>query len=223
MAIRIDETFTLQAPIERVFQFVVDPNQVVHCLPGAELTGETGERTYTGRIKLKVGPVVAAYSGQVRMLTVDAAAHRVQLLGEGRESGGAGSAKMTMTTSMRALSPSATEVHVEAELDVAGKIVTFGRGMIENVNKQLFRQFVDCLRVRLESPATTADATPLAEPIVAGGPPASVADAAHAPADHRAPEGQPLRIVPLVLRALWESLAKIFRGASSTDKNERGG
>jgi uncharacterized protein len=222
MAIRIDETFALQAPIDRVFQFVIDPRQVVQCLPGAELTGETGERTYTGRIKLKVGPVVAAYSGQMRMVTVDAGAYRVQLVGEGKESGGAGSAKMTMTTSMRALSPGATEVHVEAELDVAGKIVTFGRGMIENVNKQLFRQFVDCLRARLERPVSGAEPAPDAEPTATGRPAAVVAASPEtAPATSGA-ASPPLRVIPLVLRAIWESLARVLGRKSAADKKETG-
>ena len=37
MAIEITEKFTVAAPIERVWDFLVDPSQVVTCMPGAQL------------------------------------------------------------------------------------------------------------------------------------------------------------------------------------------
>lgn len=220
MAIRIEETFTLRAPVDRVFGFIVDPGQVVHCLPGAELTGQADARTYTGRIKVKVGPVTAGYGGQARLVVVDAAEHRVQLVGEGRESGGPGSAKLTMTTVMRALGPSETEVHVEAELDVVGKIVSFGRGMIENVNAQMFRQFVQCLRSRLEQPepAEAPGATPAPAAESSVGRPIGGERAAEALAPAPPP---PIRILPVVLRAVVQSLVRLIRRRPATGASDR--
>jgi len=209
MATRIDETFALQAPIDRVFRFLTDPHDVAQCLPGAELTGQTDQTTYTGRIRVKVGPITASYDGQVRMLVVDAAQHRVQLAGEGKESTGAGSARITMTATMRPLGPGATDVQVEAVLDVAGKVVTFGRGMVDNVNKQLFRQFVERVRAHVESPPADADAT-------AGTAAAPASDVAGAAETGRVtavpvPSPSPLRIVPIALRAIWQSIAEVVR------------
>ena len=42
MALKIDESFEVQAPVQRVWEFLIDPRQVVTCLQGAELTGGTG-------------------------------------------------------------------------------------------------------------------------------------------------------------------------------------
>ena len=167
MAFRIEEAFRVETPIERVWQYIIDPYRVVRCLPGAELTGEESDRTYLGRVKVKVGPIMASYAGRAQLAEVDEARHTVRLIGKGRESGGAGSARLTMTSRLTTVAGGATEIRVEADVDVAGKIVQFGRGMIEGVSRQLFRQFADCIRADLETavsaehPASPTEAKPL--------------------------------------------------------------
>jgi carbon monoxide dehydrogenase subunit G len=221
MAFGIQETFRVQASVDRVWKYLVDPHQVVTCLPGAELTGDEGERVYLGKVKVKVGPVTASYSGRARLTDVDDAQHVVRMTAEGRETGGAGSAKLRMTSRVDALADGACEVRVDAEVDVAGKIVQFGRGMIEAVSKQLFREFVTCVTARLEGPrevsapsqrgeteapqstgVTAAESTGPARP-AATTQPAARASEAGAGTPHAA---KPVAIVPLVLRALWSSL-----------------
>ena len=249
MSLRIEETFRLQAPPDRVWAYLVDPRQVVTCLPGAELTAVESETTFLGKVKVKVGPVVAAYSGKVVITERDDAARVVKLVGEGRESGGAGSAKMTMTSTLAALPDGGTEVRVVADLDIVGKLVQFGRGMIESVNKQLFKQFTDCVRATLEAPvaapvaiaaptaapsppapaasgalATTTAAPTLAAPATATTAPATSAPTVGAyappPAMVAAPrdatsaplaKAEPVRLLPLVLRALWENALALLR------------
>ena len=153
MSHRIEETFQLRAPVDRVWTYLVDPRQVVDCLPGAELTDVQSDTTFLGRVKIKVGPVTAAYNGKVTITARDDGAHVVSMVGEGRESGGAGSAKMTMTSRLATLPGGDTEVHVTADVDVVGKAAQFGRGMIESVNKQLFKQFTECVKGTLEQRA----------------------------------------------------------------------
>ena len=206
MAFRIQETFAVNAPLDRVWRYIIDPHRVVRCLPGAELTGEEAERTYLGRVKVKVGPVTASYSGRAQLADVDEANHSVRLTGEGRETGGAGSARLAMTSRVIALSGGATEIRVEADLDIAGKIVQFGRGMIEGVSKQLFRQFADCVRAELETPLPAAEATaPTPTPSRAP----SGASAVAPPAAPRAVE--PVRALPLLFKWLWSALLDLIR------------
>ena len=163
MAFRIEETFRVEAPIERVWRYIIDPYSVVRCLPGAELTGKESDRTYLGRVKVKVGPITAGYAGRAQLADVDEARHSVRLTGEGRESGGAGSARLTMTSRLTAMADGATEIRVEADIDVAGRIIQFGRGMIEGVSKQLFRQFAECIRAELATPVGVAHPAPPTE------------------------------------------------------------
>ena len=221
MSFRTEETFQIQAPPDRVWEFLVDPRQVVTCLPGAELTSVQDESTFLGRVKVKVGPVATAYSGKVVIMERDDAARVLRMVGEGRESAGSGSAKVVITSAVTALPGRGSDVRVTAELDVVGRIAQFGRGMIESVNKQMFRQFTECVRAKLEA----SDAVPGAQaanaaPATGAGrsaalPPAAPADATFVAPGARQPERltteavQPIRLLPLLGRALWDWLARL--------------
>ena len=209
MPFKTEETFQLHAPADRVWAYLVDPRQVVTCLPGAELTSVQDASTFLGKVKVRVGPVAVAYSGKVVITERDDAARVVRMVGEGRESAGAGSAKVLITSTVAALPDGGTEVRVTADADIVGKIAQFGRGMIESVNKQMFRQFTECVRANLETPAAAVP-EPSAPSVTI--PPASPADATFvAPArqpQHMTIETVPaVRLLPLIARALWDWLA----------------
>jgi uncharacterized protein len=188
MPFRIEQRFEVQAPVERVWEYLIDPARVVQCLPGAELLEQQSEHTFLGAIKVKVGPLAMTYKGQVTFAEMDEQAHRVRVQGEAREVGGSGSTKVTMISKVAALPGAGSEVVVNADVDLVGKIVQFGRGMIEEVSKQMFRQFSACVKQQLEV----------------------------APADQAAPsppavEPQAVKAAPLLARSLWAILVRFFR------------
>lgn len=214
MSFRIEESFELHAPVDAAWRYLADPRQVVNCLPGAELTEVKDDATYIGRVKVKVGPVTAAYDGKVTITSRDDAAHVVSMVGEGRERTGSGSAKMTMTSRLTPISSSVTQVQVTADVDIVGKAAQFGRGMIESVNKQLFRQFTACVRGTLEAPVTTLDAQTTT---VAGPPSNDIGSTSAAPILAAAPPlvivpRQPVRILPLLWRTFLEWFRRMFSG-----------
>ena len=184
MAFKIEESFEVEAPVRRVWEYLIDPARVAVCLPGAELLESRGDQSYLGAVKVKVGPVAMSYKGVVKFTELDEQAREVRLVGEGREAGGGGSAKLTMLSKIKSLPNGSSQVIVEAEVDVVGKIVQFGRGMIEEVSRQLFRQFAACAKQHLE---------------VAEGPQAVEA----APTEPEA-----VSAVSLSLRALWAMIVR---------------
>jgi carbon monoxide dehydrogenase subunit G len=186
---RIEERFAVRAPAGAVWSFLVDPRRVVTCLPGAELTEVVDPRTFLGNVKVKVGPVTVAYKGRIVMVEVDEAARRVKMTGEGRETTGTGSAKMTMESALAELPGGETEVRVVSEVDVVGRLVQLGRGMIEQVSHQIFGQFADSVRRTLE-----AEGQP-------GGAPAGPAPG----------PARPVAAIPLLLRALWAWILALLR------------
>jgi carbon monoxide dehydrogenase subunit G len=181
--LKIEERFQVAAPPERVFAFLSDPRSVVVCMPGAELESLESERRFLGRVTVKVGAVQVAYKGAVELTLVEAATRRLHAVGEGREQGGAGKVGLELELRVTA-SGAGSEVTIEAEASLAGKIVRFGRGMIESVSRQLFAQFAAAARERLE---TAADG---------------------APAPSAAPG--PIRALPLLWRALLDWLHRLF-------------
>src|SRR5262245_4635906 len=150
MPFKIEEEFEVRAPVQRVWEYLIDPARVVVCIPGAELLEAQDERTFVGAVKVKVGPMSMSFKGLMKFTEVDEKGHQVRMVGEGRDAGGAGSAKVTMLSKVAPLGGGGALVVVNAEVDLVGKIVQFGRGMIEEVSRQLFRQFSACVKQRLE-------------------------------------------------------------------------
>ena len=196
MSIKLNETFRVNAPADLVWHFLKNPAEVVTCLPGAELTETIDAQTYGGRVKVKVGPMTAAYSGRATLTQVDDVAHRMQIVGEGKESGGAGTARMTLTGIVTSLPDGSSEVSVDASIDIAGRVMQFGRGLIESVNKQLFRQFAESVQRKLD--AAHADRSAVTAP--------RATDEASLPTPSHGPVNQPSVAAPIasgdVLRAL---------------------
>lgn len=206
MAIQIQERVPVHAPPERVWSYLTDPGQVVRCLPGAELLEAQDERTFLGRVKVKIGPVTATYRGKAQFVELDAEGRRVRMAGEGQETGGSGSARMTMSSEVAALPDGGAEVRVVVEMEVVGRVVQFGRGMIEEVSRQLFRQFAACVQSTLaQEPAAAPAATP-PPPLSSASPPTSSAPAAAAPA----PAVEPVNALRLLLRAILEWSRRIL-------------
>ncbi len=200
MAIEIRETFQVRAPVDAVWQFVMDPQRVVTCMPGATLQQVVDDHTFLGTVKVKVGAITTSYNGRVQFTKVDAQAHVVQMLAEGRETGG-GQAKGTMSSRLRELPDGQTEVVAEATVDLTGRIMQVGRGMIQGVAQQLFKQFAAALKQRLEAPPGDAEA------LTATGDGTTRSSAASAPP----PPPEAIRILPIIFQVMWTAVARFFR------------
>ena len=187
MAFKIEERFEVKAPVESVWKYLIDPQRVVACLPGAELIEQQDDHTFLGAIKVKVGPLSMSYKGQARFTEINEQAHQVRMVGDAREVGGSGSTKVSMLSTVSPLAGGGSEVLVNADIDLIGKIVQFGRGMIEEVSRQMFRQFSNCVKQQLE-----------------------VADTSQ-PADNPSePEMKPLAAAPLAFQALCAMIGRFF-------------
>lgn len=207
MPFKIAEEFEVQAPVQRVWEYLIDPAKVAVCIPGAELLESRDDGTFLGAVKVKVGPITMSYKGTVKFTELDEQAHQVRLVGEGREAGGGGSAKMMMLSRVTPLASGGAQVVVNAEIDLVGKIVQFGRGMIEEVSRQLFRQFSACVKQHLEI-ADEPEATPAQSTETQSAEPQS----AEPQSTHNATAEEPKAVtaIPLVLRALRSVVARFF-------------
>ena len=193
MAFKIEERFEVQAPVERVWKYLIDPKRVVECLPGAELLEQQDEHTFLGAIKVKVGPLSMSYKGQAKFTEINEETHQVRMVGDAREVSGSGSTKVSMLSTVSPLANGGSEVVVNADIDLVGKIVQFGRGMIQEVSKQMFRQFSTCVKKHLEVPDE----------------PQSQQQPENNPTE---PEPKAVAAAPLAFRALWAIIVRFFSG-----------
>ncbi|MGH2788878.1 MAG: SRPBCC family protein [Actinomycetota bacterium] len=176
---KLENSFEVPAPIERVWTYMLDVERVVVCMPGAELTDKIDDRHFKGKVNIKLGPVSMSWAGQVAMDEVDDSARTVVLKAKGMEQRGKGSANATVTSTLQP-GDGVTKVAIVQDLNIQGQAAQFGRGMLEEVTKKLTRQFADCLKANIgaaeNEPATAttgASAAPSAAPVRAQGPPIS--------------------------------------------------
>jgi len=203
-------------PVERAWRFLLDPADVAACLPGARLDSIEDERNFTGTMKVKVGPVTTEFKGKATFVEVVPEEHRVEMTASGNDQGGAGSARMTMTSRIVPGADGGCEIQVSADVDVAGKLVRFGRGMMEGIGKQMFKQFAERVQAMLALPdpapaVAAANAAAHSEdgaaaiPDAAAGASLSPAVRAAAPIEHA-----PLDAGGLVWSALWAWIRGLF-------------
>jgi uncharacterized protein len=197
--LHIQERFTLDADPELVWSYLVDPTRIVVCLPGAELLGQEGDRTYSGAVKVKVGAVTMAYRGKVVFEEVDDAQRYVRMEGKGREKSGSGTATLTMESRVIALEDGGTEVTVDAQIKIAGKIVRFGRGMIETISGEIFQEFTARLSDVLAEEMARESGTALPE-----------TDGASDTARATSGENDAVRLIPLLFRAFRSWLKRVL-------------
>ncbi len=184
--------FTVPVPVERAWEVLNDVELIAPCLPGAQLQEVEGDE-YRGTVKVKVGPITAQYKGAATFQEQDEANRKVVLKAEGRDTRGQGSASALITATMTAKGDS-TDVVVETDLTIKGKVAQFGRGMIADVSAKLLTEFVECLEHKLEDdqPAPT-EAVPGSDAAQGGGPApvettgSPAAEAAKQQADEPAP------------------------------------
>ncbi|MFF5212556.1 SRPBCC family protein [Streptosporangium sp. NPDC000396] len=145
----LDNEITVNASPDEVFALINDVERVVTCLPGAALDGRDGD-AYRGGVKVKVGPITAAYAGAVRFLEVDPDRRRLRLQGRGADTHGSGDAEAEVVLTVEEV-PGGAVLRVRTDLLIRGKIVQFGKGAIVTVSDKLLRQFAVNLASLIEA------------------------------------------------------------------------
>jgi uncharacterized protein len=179
---KLEQSFEVKAPIDQVWDVLIDLERVAPCLPGAAITERDDEGTYHGTFQVKLGPTTAAYRGQIRIEDVDEASHTATLKAHGSDKRGQGGANATIVNKLFE-TDGGTRVEAVTDFTITGRLARFGRGgMIEDISNRLMREFAQCLQAGLTgdgggataetaaagagaaAETATPDPTPAAEP-----------------------------------------------------------
>jgi carbon monoxide dehydrogenase subunit G len=180
---KLEQSFEVAAPLERVWQTLIDVERVAPCLPGAAVTGRNDDGSYNGTFKVKIGPTSAAYSGKLEMRDLDEDGHSATMLAHGTDKRGQGGAKATIVSKLSPVGD-ATLVEVVTDYHITGRLARFGRGgMIEDISQRLLKEFAGCLQKSLAG----SDEAPVAAAAAAGA--ASSEEGANGPGAAGAPAG----------------------------------
>ena len=141
MEVTSNKTFQVSADIDYVWSVLNEPEQVVVCVPGAQLTETIDEDHFKGKVTIKIGPVTAKFNGKIEFTQRDSSKYEMAMEGTGADISGKGGATMNMSLSLKALE-TGTEVTCIMSVSITGRIAQFGARMIEAVNNKLFDQFI---------------------------------------------------------------------------------
>ena len=168
---KLEQSFTVAAPIEVVWDALIDVERVAPCLPGAEITGHGPDESYEGNFTVKLGPTTASYRGSLKMDSLDEASRTATMHARGTDKRGQGGAQATIVSTLRE-EGGETVVDVITDFTITGRLARFGRGgMIEDISKRMMRDFSQCLQATLTSepePAAAAGAPAAAAPVAPG-------------------------------------------------------
>ncbi|HEY3588171.1 MAG TPA: SRPBCC family protein [Myxococcaceae bacterium] len=164
MALEIVKTFEVDASPDAVWSFLTDLPRVARCLPGAAIGDKLDEKTSSGTMTIKVGPVSSTYRGKVVFERLDPAAKTAEIVASGQDVRGKGGADLKLTSSLKALPGGKTEVTAVSLVNVTGMLAQMGRGMIQDVSDEMFQIFSERMRTELETRA----AAPAARSVTGG-------------------------------------------------------
>ncbi|MFI8202785.1 SRPBCC family protein [Streptomyces sp. NPDC085937] len=150
--------FTVPVPVDDAWRALLDIERVAPCLPGASVE-EYDDKTVTGSVRVKVGPVTVTYKGTAVFEERDEQARRLVLVAGGRDARGQGTARATVTGTLSERD-GVTAVTVHTDLTVTGRPAQFGRGVLAEVGERIIGQFAACLAERLTEPAAGQDDAP---------------------------------------------------------------
>ena len=141
MEVNSDKNFEFNADIDTVWNVLKNPEKVVTCVPGAELTETTDENHLKGKVTIKIGPVIAKFNGNVEVEKREISNYELAMTGKGSDISGKGGAAMSMWLKLNALE-TGTDVFCRMTVSITGRIAQFGGRMVEAVNNKMFKQFI---------------------------------------------------------------------------------
>jgi carbon monoxide dehydrogenase subunit G len=161
---KINNEFTVGAPIQQAWDTMLNLERIAPCLPGAAIQEEKDEGEYDGTMKVKIGPITANYKGTVKFEEVDEDNHRAVLQATGRDARGQGTASATIVSTLQE-EDDGTKVSVETDMKLTGRAAQFGRGIAQDVATKMLDQFASCLEEEITGgPEEGAAAAATAEP-----------------------------------------------------------
>lgn len=148
----------IPAPIEDVWTFLMDISEVATCVPGVESIVSHGEDRYGGLMRVGIGPIVVRLEGELRVLSRNSADHRAQMRAEATDRRVRGGVTATMTMVLTELNAALTEMQVDTDAVVMGRLGEFGQPIIRRKADQIMEQFAQRLSDRVSRDPGDADA-----------------------------------------------------------------
>lgn len=201
-----DNAFEVPLPPAQAWEVLLDIRRIAPCMPGAELTEIVDEKTYKGRISVRLGPVALTFAGTVRFDDIDNASHRARVKAQGSDAKGRGAANAVAEFHLEPAG-SGSLVVVHTNLTLSGAVAQYGRGagIIQATAGQLMNQFAAALKEHLAQASPTPPAPAEASAAAA----AAETSGQSAPAKPP-PAAKPISGFRLMLAVIWQAMRRLL-------------
>ena len=133
---RVNGNYTLKAPIDKVWEFLMDPDSIAKVLPGCKSLEETRPDTFEGTLEIGVAAVKGVYSGSVQLLDKEPPrSYRMIIDGNGKR----GFVKGEASVGLEAQDED-TVLTYDADTQVGGLIANVGQRMLSGAAKMIINQ-----------------------------------------------------------------------------------
>ena len=191
-----DNSFEVPLPPAEAWPLLMDIQKIAPCMPGAELTDVVDDKTYKGKIAVRLGPVALAFAGVIRFEELDNVNRTARVTAQGSDAKGRGGANAAAAFRLEPAG-AGSKVLVHTNLTLSGAVAQYGRGvgMIQATAAQIMGQFAKNLGAMVaERSAAAAPAARDALPAAPSAPPAA----------------KPISGLSLMAKVLWNAIVRLF-------------
>jgi carbon monoxide dehydrogenase subunit G len=149
---QINDSLTVTADRERVWAFLIDVKRMGQCMPGVDSIEELDGSTYLGKLKIKVGPVMAAFNGKATITEIDPPNRLVALI-EGDDKSSESAVKATFVSTLSPTDGDGTRIDYEMDVNLRGRLAQFGLTVVKGTAKKMTAEFGKCVQETLSEEA----------------------------------------------------------------------
>lgn len=144
----LEGKFSIKAPIEKLWDSLLEAETLRACVPGAEKIDRLDEKTYDCIVKQKVGPIGVRFKFKIFLTKLDPPNH-IEMKGEGEDIGKAGRFTKKTTIDFKELKNEEVEISYKCDANIVGKLAMFGNRIMQAKAKKVEEEFTKNLRERL--------------------------------------------------------------------------
>jgi hypothetical protein len=140
-----------QIPVARepLWEFLMDVPKVAKSLPGVESVTKIDDTTYQGVLTIRVGPIKLNLQGKIIVEEQSKENWRAALRAEAKDRMAAGAVNGKTNMVLKELGANQTELLVETDVNILGKIGEFGQPIIRKKADSMLKEFVENIKKQL--------------------------------------------------------------------------
>ena len=146
----IEGGFTVEAPIQKLWDMLLQPETLAACIPGAEKVEKVDDVTYDAVVKQKVGIIKVKLAFRNKLVNVQAPTH-LELDGEGEDVTKLGHIKQKTSVDLKDLGNGQVEVSYRSDVSMVGKLAMFGDRIMRSKAKDVEKEFTANLQAKMKA------------------------------------------------------------------------